>query len=282
MPPRSSMILRWSNMYTNVHNDCTLVNVDCVSRVLDNVRVIEGRTTGQILRGLMERAGLSVRAFAQAAGYSHGSGVQRYIEADYDSELPNQVARKMAEALDGRGEPPITRAEVFLLTGVVPHFEAQPNDVLPPRYVDLPRDVPIFGTAVGTFSEDENIEQTAMEMGEPIDHMIRPPGLMGKRGIYGLYVVGESQMDRFKPGELVFADPNRPPMIGDDVIVYLKKQQGDDEAIASILIKQLIRRGPSRIELRQLNPFAEFSVDARKVAAIHRVLTSTDLWGGYR
>lgn len=270
-------------MYTNVHTEGTLVNVDCVEAFLDTVRVIEGRTTGQILRGLMERADLSVRAFAQRAGYSHGSGVQRYIEPEYDSALPNQVAIKLADALDGRGSPPITRAEVLVLTGITPHIEARPTDILPPRYMDLPRDVPIYGTAVGTFSEDENIEQTVMEMGDPIDHFIRPPGLLGKRGIYGLYVVGESQATRFKPGEIVFVDPNRPPMIGDDVIVYLKKPTGDDdEAIASILIKELIRRGPARVELRQLNPFAEFSVDSRKIAAIHRVLTSTDLWGGYR
>jgi hypothetical protein len=230
----------------------------------------------------MARADLSVRAFAEAAGYAHGSGVQRYIEETYDEPLPSKVAIKLADALDGRGTPPITKAEIHVLTGMAGSFEAEPNKVLPPRYMDLPRDVPVYGTALGTFSENEAIEQTMLTEGEPLDYFVRPVGIANRKGVYGLYVQGESQSPRFEPGEIIFADPKRPPMIGDDVIVYLRKQEGDDEAVSAILIKKLVRRGHARIELRQLNPFAEFSVDVRKVAAIHRVLTNADLWGGYR
>jgi hypothetical protein len=230
----------------------------------------------------MERAGMSVRAFAQAAGYAYGSGVQRYIEPDYDAELPSQVARKMADALEGQGDPPIARAEVLLLTGIAPHIEAQPNDVLPPRYLEIPRDVPIYSTGLGTFSEDEAIEQTMVDMSDPLDWVRRPPGVADRKGIYGLYIQGESQSPRFEHGELVFADPGRPPMIGDDVVVYLKKEDGDGETLSAILVKRLLRRGPQRVELRQFNPHADFSVDARKVMAIHKVLTNADLWGGYR
>ena len=269
-------------MYSNVHSHCTPVNVDCVALFSDTARVIEGRTTGQILRALMERADLSVRAFAQRAGYSHGSGVQRYIEPTYDDQLPVKVAQRLADALDGRGDPPITKAEVHTLTGMAGAFEVRPNTVLPPRYMDLPRDVPVYGTALGTFSENEAIEQTMLTEGDPLDYFVRPVGIADRKGIYGLYVQGESQSPRFEPGEIIFADPHRPPMIGDDVVVYLRKQEGEEDAVSAILIKKLVRRGHARIELRQLNPFAEFSVDVRKVAAIHRVLTNADLWGGYR
>lgn len=258
------------------------VNVESVHLALNNVGMIDGRTNGEILKGLMERSGLSVRTFANAAGYAHGSGVQRYIDPVFDAPLKPDVAKRMADALEGKGSPPITRNEILVLTGMEGTFEVEPNSELPTRYHDLPRDVPVYGTALGTFTDNEVIEQTIISTDDPIDILLRPPGLAQRKGIYGLYVTGESQSPRFKPGEIVFADPARAPMIGDDVIVYLAMERDGEEAIAAILIKELTRRGPTKIELRQLNPFAEFSVDNSRVKAIHRVLTNTDMFGGYR
>lgn len=245
--------------------------------------MIDGRTNGQIIRGLMDRAGFTVRAFAKAAGYSHGSGIQRYIEDDFDMALRPDVAKRLAGALEGKGSPPISRTEIMVLTGIEGTFEAEPNSELPTRYQDLRRDVPVYGTALGTFTDNKVIEQTILATENPIDYFMRPPGVANRTGIYGLYVTGESQSPRFKPGEIVFADPNRPPQIGDDVVVYLvMEDESGEEGIAAILLKELKRRGPTKIELRQLNPAAEFSVDASRVKAVHRVLTNADLFSGYR
>lgn len=266
----------------NVHNEGTAVNVECVGLLADTFLMAGELTTGAKLRGLMDRAGMGVRGLARAAGYAHGSGVQRYIDDDFDGTLSNAVAKRLADALEGKGDPPIVRAEIFALTGLEGVFEAEPNTVLPPRYLDLPRDVPAYGTALGTFSENEMIEQTIVNHDDPIDFFVRPPGLANRKGVYGLYVAGESQSPRFKPGELLFVDPNRTPMIGDDVVVYIKRPEGEGEAIAAILVKELARRTHNAIELRQLNPLVEFSIETRKVAALHKVLTNSDLYGGYR
>jgi len=230
----------------------------------------------------MERAGLSVRAFAQAAGYSHGSGVQRYIEPAFDGDLKPSVANKLADVLEGRGEPPIARAEILALTGMAGVYEVEPNKILPPKYVDLPRDVPVYSTALGTFAEDDVVEQTLMEMAEPLDYLLRPPGVANRQGLYGVYIRGESQAPRFHPGEIAFVDPKRPPVIGDDVVVYLRKQDGDDERVAAVLIKVLVRETATRIDLKQYNPPVEFSIDKKQVGAIHRVLNNADLYAGYR
>lgn len=248
----------------------------------DTVRVIEGRTTGEIVRALMDRAGHSIRSFAQAAGYKHGSGVQRYVDADFDEDLHPRVAEKLAGALEGRGTPPIERAEIMILTGLSGQFEAKPNTELAPKYRELDRDVPVYGTALGTYTENEVIEQSIVSHDDPIDYFIRPAGVANRKGVYGLYVTGESQSPRFKPGEIIFVDPTRTPMIGDDVVVYLRQPEGEGETISAILLKELTRRGHDRIELRQLNPQADFSVSAVKVKAVHRVLTNADLFGGYR
>lgn len=266
----------------NVHSECTSVNVECVAPLAHNAFMANAATTGEILRGLMTRAGLTVREFSKGAGYATGSGVQRFIEPDFDGPLQPKIANKLADALEGRGTQPVTRAEVMALTGIDGVFEAQPNDVLAPRYLDLARDVPAYGTAIGTFSENEMIEQSIINYDDPVDFFIRPPGVVKRKGIYGLYIAGESQAPRFKPGELIFVDPGRTPMIGDDVVIYIKRAEGDEEALAAILVKELVRRTPTTIHLRQLRPEAEFSIDARKVMSIHRVLTNADLYGGYR
>lgn len=265
-----------------VQSQCTVVNVECVRAVDDNFAMAEHTTRGEIIRALMTRAGYSVRAFALAAGYKHGSGVQRYIEPDFDEPLTLAVGRKLADALEGRGQPPIARGEIMALIDLTGIVEAEPNTTLAPRYQELPRDVPVYGTALGTFTEDDVIEQTMVDQSETIDFVIRPPGLSAREGIYGLYVQGESQSPRFKPGELIFVDPKRTPMIGDDVVVFLKRQDGDEEMVNAILLKELVRRTHGGITLRQLNPDATFDVEAKRIGAIHRVLTNYDLFGGYR
>ncbi len=269
-------------MYADVHRQCTTVNVECVSSFSDIRGMAAELTTGQIMSALRKRAGITIRELADAAGYSHGSGVQRYLSDEFDKRLQPEIAAKFVAALAGKGEPPIEASEITALIGLDGIIEAEPNTILPTRYLDLPRDVPAYGTALGTFSENERIEQTVVNYDDPVDYFLRPPGVANRKGIYGLYVAGESQSPRFKPGELLFVDPNRTPMIGDDVIVYIKGPEGDGETLAAILVKELVRRTHEAIELRKLNPPVEFKLDSRKVVALHRVLTNTDLYGGYR
>lgn len=72
---------------------------------------------GKNLRQLMARAGLTIRALADRAKYTHGSGVQRHLEttAPY---LNMQVAMRLADAMVGLGNPPLTHAEIVRqLTG---------------------------------------------------------------------------------------------------------------------------------------------------------------------
>ncbi|KQV83272.1 S24 family peptidase [Rhizobium sp. Root1220] len=69
------------------------------------------------VRALRERAELSMDAFALAMGYSRASSIQRYEDpALYKKEfLAPELVLKMIKALVGKGEPPITAAEVWLL-----------------------------------------------------------------------------------------------------------------------------------------------------------------------
>lgn len=72
------------------------------------------------LRRLRQRAGLSIGEMAKEAGFRQGSSYQHYEDPGLFRRpyLPLEVAERFADVLEGRGEPSITRAEVYALAGV--------------------------------------------------------------------------------------------------------------------------------------------------------------------
>lgn len=146
-------------------------------------------------------------------------------------------------------------------------------------------DLPVVGTAQGgtviiksMSGNDTEIEQTLFEPGHVIRYIARPKALLGAREAYAIYVEGESMYPRFGPGEMAVVDPRIPPKIGDDVIIQLSENGGDE--ITAILIKRLVRRSASFIELEQFNPAAIFRVDADRIKRLHRICPAGDLLGG--
>lgn len=265
---------------TNVRSVRTKVNVECVREWTDKVAMKKGRTTGEIIDALRVRAGMSVRDLAKAAGYSHGSGVQRYISHSFDEELTIKVANKLAGALVGKGDPPIDAQEIYVCAetpvpnGLIVKFEGAST-------VELPRDVPIFGTALGAPLEFSGlaIEQTMLNSGDVIGYLKRPAVLNGHLSAYGLYVQGSSMAPRFEDGDTIFVTDSRksqPARIGDDVVVYLRDgDQDDGESASAALVKRLVRRTATYIELEQFTPATTFRIDADRVLRIDRVIP----WG---
>ncbi len=266
-----------------VHTVCTSVNVDCVSPVADTVRMSDGQATGQILRHLMERAGYSVRDFAKAAGYSHGSGVQRYIEPHFEGLIKPDVAKRMADALTGRGTPPIEAQEIYALVGL-PLPNGVPVQFEGASLERMRQDLPILGTALGAdrVADGLAIEQTYLFEDEVIGHAKRPVILDGRADAYGLYVQGASMDPVYEDASLILVETKRPPRIGDNVVVYLRKNghehdDDDGESARTVLVKRLVKRTASLIELAQYNPPITFAVAAKDVLKMHRVIPWQEL-----
>lgn len=145
-------------------------------------------------------------------------------------------------------------------------------------------DLPVLGTAHGgtvvilSGDRDTEVEQTMFEPTQVIRYITRPRSLTGAKDAYAIYVEGESMYPRFGPGEMAVVDPRVPPRIGDDVIVQLS-ENGNDE-ITAILIKRLVRRSASFLELEQFNPATRFRVDSARVKRLHRICPAGDLLGG--
>ncbi|USU08919.1 hypothetical protein NF700_00920 [Sphingomonadaceae bacterium OTU29MARTA1] len=144
----------------------------------------------------------------------------------------------------------------------------------------LPKTLPVYGSALGAdldFPDEGGIivlvEQTEINMtAASIDYMARPIGVTGRPDLYVVTVSGHSMEPRWDSGRRVLVDPRRSPGVGDDVIVQLRGPTFDGEEIRHVLIKQLVRRKPGGVVLRQFNPDHTFTVPNEQVAAVHRVM----------
>lgn len=136
--------------------------------------------------------------------------------------------------------------------------------------------IPLVGSAIGmkSFDPERDIELTELDMSEVLDYIARPASLARDRDAYALTVIGDSMYPRFRPGRRVIVSPKAPVSIGDDVVVQLQGN-GEDQLegrVTVVLIKELVKRNTSIVELRQFNPDVTFQVDARRVSAIHKVI----------
>ena len=237
-------------------------------------------TPGIALRRLWMRSGLSMQELALAAGYKAASGIQRYLDPAHAKPLAVDLARRLAETLAGRGLPPITEAEVLALAGyptapnaAVLRFEGDAFDSPPER-------LPVWGSGLGAarMFDGDAIEQTDLNSGAELDYVRRPSMLRGKKNAYALHVQGSSMHPALPDGELVVACRDMPLSIGDNVVVYLRDAAADDgERSRGVLVKELVRRSASYIELRQYEPRTDFKVPATDVIRIDRILTRREM-----
>lgn len=264
--------VRSSRTYVNGENEPLLRDCDEMAE----------NTIGSTLSEIRTRSGLSLDEVAKRAGYAGRSSVQQYFAPHYDPvRLDAVVAERLAGALVGLGDPAIERREIMELVGIAVPTEVVPIDQPMPTLRGQPKDLPVYGTALGadlTFPDGEDaeveVEQTLLALTETIAYVRRPPAMDGMRKAYALYVVGTSMEPRYFSGDPVFIDPVRPPQIGDDVVVQLLRRNDDGEGeVIAALIKRLRRRTARFVELEQYEPRQTFKVPVGQIAHLHRIIS---------
>jgi hypothetical protein len=157
-----------------------------------------------------------------------------------------------------------------------------------PRIQEMPKDIPVYGTAIGAdasfMSEVDQavaIEQIDLDYSDVIDRFRRPPLLAGRKDVYGLYVAGTSMEPAFESGRGILVDPKRPPAVRDYVVVYIAPpgSHADMDGVRSVLLKRLVRRSASYIELAQFEPATTFRVPTKVIQAMHRVMPWDEAFG---
>lgn len=264
----------------DVHSKCTPVNVECVWPFVDSPYVPDDESIGSALIRLRERSGVALRPLAQSMGYAHASSLQRYMDAGFNKPLAIDLARKFADALAGKGAPPIERDEFFRLAGLPGEPNAQPFRMEGASDQRMTHNVPVYGTALGAdeLLDGEAIEQTTLNRAEVISWLRRPVLLDGRTDVYGLYVQGSSMDPRYRDGATVFVEGKKPPKVGEDAVVYLRlPDDHDGERASCVLIKTLVKKSASFIELEQYNPRITFRLPMDRVQDLHRVVPWDEL-----
>lgn len=142
-----------------------------------------------------------------------------------------------------------------------------------PQRHEMPRDVPVFGTAMGANGDGA----FTINLGGQVDMVRRGPGIASNRGVFAIYVEGESMAPRFQPGELVYLDKNRPIRTGDDVVLVVEMPGKGDEPRA--YLKRLVRRTADRWICEQFNPPKDVEFQVATLKDKFRVLTLNEVMG---
>lgn len=137
--------------------------------------------------------------------------------------------------------------------------------------------LPLLGAAAaGDWGEpNAGIELVELRTGKVIDRLPRPSGLSDDPLAYAVTIVGNSMWPRFRMGRRIAVSPKAPVTTAEDVLVKLKGAKGDNtdgrESVA-VLIKELVRRTPNGLELRQFNPDVTFHVPNGEIVAVEKVV----------
>ena len=130
--------------------------------------------------------------------------------------------------------------------------------------------IPVHGTAEA--GPDGRFE---MNTGDTIDHIPTPPKLANAKGLYAIYVDGDSMIDAFEPGDPAIVNPHIPPKIRDYVVIFLR--HGHEESAPKGFLKRLVRRTADRVIVEQLHPPKEMEFKLADIQVMHRVYRPAEL-----
>lgn len=122
------------------------------------------------------------------------------------------------------------------------------------------RDFPIYAAAEGGVGE-------IIRSPEPVDWSFRPPRVASVKNAYGLYIVGESMIPEFRPGDIVFVNPNL-PIVGDAAYIFYAEDDGETRAT----IKFLRRATADKWLVSQHNKPRDFDLNRKEWQRAHRVI----------
>ncbi|RUW04027.1 MAG: XRE family transcriptional regulator [Mesorhizobium sp.] len=217
------------------------------------------------MRKLRERTGMSIDQMAREMGYASASSIQRYFDPGKlkTGYLKRDFVAKVEKVLLGKGNPPITRPEIWELAGPEFNFGAlEPsNAVVISRDVTSGNKIPVYGSAVG------GIDGEFAMNGVALYEVVAPPVLDNVSGAYAVQVSGESMEPRYFDGEVVYVNPHKRVVKGDFVIVQILANNEDDPPLA--FVKRFVRHNAVELVLEQYNPPKQLKFPHERVKSVH-------------
>ncbi len=225
----------------------------------------------ELVRDLLVWAGTNANQAAKKIGAANTT-INRFANGKAANTMSRATYDKLRAAYPDYPRWPDAAASDLGSNAVVVEMEGQGLD-------RVHENLPVYGSGLGAPRQidGEAVELTALNTGDTLEYVKRPAILNGKRKAYALYVQGSSMHPALPDGELVVACRDMPLSVGDNVVVYLR--DGDDDGIRAraVLVKELVRRSASYVELRQYDPPMEFKINMAEVVQIDRILTRKEM-----
>lgn len=224
------------------------------ARCADNLRM----SIGDRIKQARKAAKLTQQAFADAIGASQSA------VGNWESSLNNPDRGRILKIAEVLNVSPYW-LEFGGADDKARSYEIKSN-AAPVGPVQFPQhDLPILGAALG--GDDAGV---FMDNGGHFGTTGRPANLVGVKGAYAIYAVGESMEPRYAQGELLLVNPFKPVVQGCYVVVQLAPaNDGDDR---TYLVKQFTRRNARELVLKQFNPAKDLKFPSNQVIAVHRIV----------
>jgi transcriptional regulator with XRE-family HTH domain len=111
-----------------------------------------------------------------------------------------------------------------------------------------------------------------------INRVRRPPGIEYAKNVFGFYVVTENMSERFIPGDVILVDQDRPPAVGDDVVVCREAGPNQVEARLGRLSIDMPSKRKIALHFGE-EPWIDEPIDADEELKAYKILSTADLLG---
>ncbi|NKJ03453.1 helix-turn-helix domain-containing protein [Rhizobium sp. SG741] len=143
-----------------------------------------------------------------------------------------------------------------------------------PSSVGTPNTIPVFLTVYASDEADYLKGSTV------ISTVRRPPGLAdvsGDGAVYAVYLPSSALSPRFKEGEMIFLNKNRPPSPGDMVSVELPNPAEPEKD--RWILRRLLERKQGKIILEKINSGEKETLQNQEFLSVHRIADWPELLG---
>lgn len=230
------------------------------------------------IKFIRKQAKLSQERFAEALGTVEGVKVTRGAVGNW--ELGGGITRANLAAVSEKFNAPLDWLEFG--TGEIP------RNILAPDMTQLTKS-PKSHIVSGSFAQNARV-------GEPVRGFARIPirgqGMGGKEGqlifndlnlgdilappalidvpdAYAVYVIGDSMVERYQHGEVVYVHPYMPVRPNDDCVIQIAAGEGEP---LHGFIKRFLSLDDDKLKVLQLNPRKTLVFPRNKVIAVHRII----------
>lgn len=190
---------------------------------------MDSKDIGATIRAAREQRGLSQAALGALVGIKQASilAIEKG-ETNRSKHLP-EIARELGIKPEAVGLPSEHAAAPTGMAAIATQYE--------------PKDFPIYTAAEGGPGE-------IIRSVEPIDWWPKPIEVQRVTGAYGMYIVGESMVPEFWPGQVAVINPNLPHVANKPYVFYSEAEDGTARATVKFLRRQI----PDAWHVTQHNP----------------------------